>query len=83
MDTNYIIFDVSEIDIIDFNQVKQTSADTIRKSADGQFSFVKWEGEIPSSVQKLISKSRIYNHSEILTILETPEWSNRISGSTI
>lgn len=82
MDTNYIIFDVSEIDIIDFSQVKETSAETLRKSVDGQFTFVKWEGETPSFVSNLISRTKVYNQQEILDILETPEWSVKLSGTT-
>ena len=83
MDINYIIFDASEIDVIDFNQVKESSADTLRKSVDGQFTFVKWEGIMPSSISNLISRTRVYNQQEILDILETPEWSVKISGTTI
>jgi hypothetical protein len=31
----YVIFNVSELDQIDFNQVLQTSAETCRRSVDG------------------------------------------------
>lgn len=40
---NYVIFNVSEIDKIDFNQVLETSAETLRKSVDGTRTFVKWD----------------------------------------
>lgn len=83
MDINYIIFDTSEIDVIDFNQVKESSADTLRKSVDGQFTFVKWEGEIPSSILNLISRTKVYTQQEMLEILDTPEWSVKISGTTV
>ena len=83
MDINYIIFDASEIDVIDFNQVKESSADTLRKSVDGQFTFVKWEGETPSSILNLISRTKVYTQQEMLEILDTPEWSVKISGTTI
>lgn len=82
MDINYIIFDTSEIDVIDFNQVKETSADTLRKSVDGQFTFVKWIGETPSSILNLISRTKVYTQQEMLEILDTPEWSVKISGTT-
>lgn len=82
MDYNYIIFDVSEIDIIDFSQVKETSAETLRKSVDGQFTFVKWSGEMPSSISNLISRTKVYNQQEMLELLETPEWSVKLSGTT-
>ena len=70
----FMIFNVSELDNIDFNEVLETSKDTVRKSIDGNFSFVKWEGNIPSSVQSLTTKDGPYTYNEILTILEGPEW---------
>jgi hypothetical protein len=42
----YMIFSLSEADAIDFNEVLQTSAETLRKSIDGTKSFVKWETKI-------------------------------------
>jgi hypothetical protein len=70
----FMIFNVSELDNIDFNEVLETSKDTVRKSIDGTKTFVKWEGNIPSSVQSLTTKDGPYTYNEILTILEGPEW---------
>ena len=42
----YMIFSLSEVDAIDFNEVLQTSAETLRKSIDDTKSFVKWESRI-------------------------------------
>ena len=39
----YVIFEVSEIDAIDFSQVLETSAETLRKSVDETKTFVKYE----------------------------------------
>jgi hypothetical protein len=70
----YVIFNVSELNKIDFNQVLETSADTVRKSVDGTKTFVKWEGEVPSSVLTLTTKGNYLTHEEIITILATEEW---------
>jgi len=40
-----MIFNTSELDKIDFTQVLETSADTVRKSVDNTKTFVKWDGE--------------------------------------
>lgn len=40
---NYVIFNVSEIEKIDFSQVLETSAETLRRSVDGTKTFVKWD----------------------------------------
>ena len=73
---NYMIFNISEVDQIDFNTVLETSAQNIRVSVDGSKSFVKWEGEMPACVSGLTTKEGPYNHSEILAILSTEEWTD-------
>jgi len=80
----YAIFDVSELDQIDFNQVLETSVDTVRKSVDGTKTFVKWDGEVPSCVANLATKGEYLTHSEIIAILSTEAWTltmEMISGS--
>ena len=73
----FMIFNVSELSNIDFTQVLETSAETVRKSVDGTKTFVKWEGsEIPQSVNSLTTKEGPYTYSQILEILSTPEWIN-------
>jgi hypothetical protein len=71
----FMIFNVSELGNINFNEVLETSQDTVRKSVDLTKTFVKWEGEtIPPSVQNLTTKEGPYTYNEILTILSTEEW---------
>ncbi len=70
----YVIFSVSELDKINFEEVLETSAETVRKSVDETKTFVKWEGEAPASVQSLITQSKYYTHEEILNILSGQEW---------
>lgn len=79
-DRRYVIFDYSEVNKINFLQVMETSADTLRKSVDNSKTFVKYDGVMPSSVNSLISKSQEYTHSEIITILSTSEWTTPIEN---
>lgn len=73
----YVIFNVTELPQIDFNQVSETGIDTVRKSLDGTLTFVKYDGdEQPSSVVELLTKQGIYTHEEILTILSNTEWTD-------
>ena len=73
----FMILNVSELELIDFTQVCETSIDTVRKSVDGTKTFVKWDtGGIPSSVETLTTKDGPYTYEEILIILSTPEWTN-------
>ena len=71
---NFMIFNVSELNNIDFTQVLETSVDSVRKSVDGTKTFVKWDGTTPTCVTNLTTKEGPYTYSEILTILSTSEW---------
>jgi hypothetical protein len=71
----FMIFNVSELDTINFNEVLETSANTVRKSVDETKTFVKWDGvTIPPSVEALTTKQGPYTYTEILSILSTSEW---------
>lgn len=84
MNRKFLIFDMIEIDKINFDEVLETSVDTIRKSVDGTKAFIKWENVIPSFVNDLTTKSVIYSYDEFLGILNTEEWNPSliISGTT-
>lgn len=71
---NYVIFNVYELDKIDFSQVLETSADTVRRSVDGTKTFVKWDGEKPECLNNLTTALGPYTHDEILEILSMSEW---------
>ena len=66
----YIILDSSEVGNVDFDEVIQVSADTLRYSVDGSKFLLKYEGDTPSFLE---GKTE-YTHSEILVILATDEW---------
>lgn len=72
----YVIFNVSELGSVNFDEVLETSADTVRKSLDETKTFVKFEGSMPSSISALTTKTQEYTHSEILVILAGPEWTD-------
>ena len=71
---NFMIFNVSELNQIDFSKVLETSSDTIRKSVDETKTFVKWDGAMPTCVSNLTTKQGPYTYDEIMTILSTTEW---------
>jgi hypothetical protein len=74
----FMIFNVSELSNINFEEVLETSIDTVRKSVDETKTFVKWDGVIPECVVTLTTKEGPYTYDEILNILSTPEWSEPI-----
>jgi hypothetical protein len=68
----YVIINTSETGSIDFSQVNQTSADTLRFNISGSQTFVKFDGDTPS----FLDGKTQYSHSEILTILTGSAWTD-------
>jgi hypothetical protein len=71
----FAIFSTTELNQIDFTEVLETSAKTVRLSTDGTLTFVKWDTEIPPpSVQALTTIEGYYTYEEMLDILSGEEW---------
>lgn len=75
-DREFMIFNVSELNSVDFTKVEETSIDTVRKSVDGTKTFCKWDGPTPDFFNSMTTKEGPYTYTEILTILATPEWTD-------
>ena len=71
MSRTFVILDADEVVNINFNEVIEDSADTLRFSLDGDKTFVKFEGDTPDF---LVGKTT-NTHSEMLAILQTEELS--------
>lgn len=71
---NFAIFSTTELDKIDFSQVLEIDATTVRKNVAGDKTFVKWDGEQPAFVETLETLEGPYTYTEISDILSTPEW---------
>jgi hypothetical protein len=70
----YLIFSVDELTLVNFDEVLETSIDTVRKSIDGTKTFVNWVGDTPSFVDNITTKEGPYTYDEILEILSTADW---------
>lgn len=69
MNRKFVILEADEVSSVDFSQVIESSADTLRHSSDGK-TFVKYDGDQPSFLD---GKEEI-SHAEMLAILDTDEW---------
>jgi hypothetical protein len=69
---NYVIIDASEVSSVDFDQILETSPETLRFSVDGSQTFVKFEGDTPSFLEGKTANT----HSEMLEILAGEEWTD-------
>jgi len=65
---------IEDVQFVDFSQVGQTSADTIRKSLDGLQFILKWD-ETPTFIEdETIKPISIMTHAECYELINTPEW---------
>ncbi len=67
----YVIIEASEVDSVDFSQVVENNANSIRYKADDSQAIVKFDSDTTPSF--LDGKTQ-YSHSEILAIVNTAEW---------
>ena len=72
MSKKYVILNSDEVSSIIFDQVIESSAQTLRYNIDpaGTKTFVKFEGATPS----FLDGKTQYTHSEILEVMATSEW---------
>lgn len=66
----YVIFNMTDANIIDFSLIKETSLETLRLSLDSTKCVLEFEGDTPAFLENL----QQYSHSEILEIMSTSQW---------
>jgi hypothetical protein len=71
----YAIIDINDITSVDFSQVEQNSADTVRKSLDGLKFVLKWNVEPTFIADGTITPLQTLTHAECLALMATAEWS--------
>tara|TARA_R100000353_G_C6496126_1_gene192980 strand:+ start:568 stop:786 length:219 start_codon:yes stop_codon:yes gene_type:complete len=66
----YVIFEMINSNLIDFNLVEETSLETLRLSLDNTKCILKFKNETPAFLVGL----QQYNQEEILQITSNSEW---------
>ena len=76
----YAIINLTDISLIDFSQIAQSSASTIRKSLDDTQFVIKWqEGYIPTFIMDgTVVPIQDYDHHAILQLMASDKWSEPI-----
>ena len=74
----YAIINISDINLIDFSQIGETNADTLRKNiAQTQF-VIKWNTEPSFISDGSVVPVSILTHSQCLELMATSEWTEEI-----
>ena len=76
----YATVNLSDIGLIDFAQVGESAASTVRKSLDNTQFVIKWqEGYVPTFITDgTVVPVGTYDHHAILELMATPAWSEEI-----
>ena len=76
----YAVINLTDVGLIDFAQVGETSASTIRKSLDDTQFVIKWQdGYTPTFITDgSVVPIGTYDHHAILELMATPAWSEPI-----
>ena len=69
-DRQYVIINASDVSSVNFDDVLETSGDTLRYNIAGDETFVKYEGPKPRC---LYGKDTL-SHSAMLTVLSGEAW---------
>lgn len=60
---------------IDFSQVGESSAETVRRSLDNTLFVIKYNAEPTFIADGTVTPSQVLSHSECLELMATSEWS--------
>jgi hypothetical protein len=76
----YVTLDLSEATELNFEEIQQTSLETLRISIDGTKTVIKWftANGVPSSVAALTTKGSYLTHDEALILMSTEAWTTDI-----
>ena len=76
----YAVIKLTDIGLIDFGQVAQSSASTVRKSLDNSQFVIKWqEGYEPTFISDgSVVPLQVLTHAECLELMATSDWSEEI-----
>ena len=67
---HWVIVNTDDVTDEMINNALQINSATLRKTLDGSKALLKWDGDTPSCFDGITT----YNHSEILTILNSSDW---------
>ena len=66
----YTILTADELENVDFSEVKETNAQTLRYNNEKTKFLLKFDGDTPS----FLAGKELFDYDSIMQILNSPEW---------
>ena len=73
----------TDLQNIDFSQVGQSSAETVRRSLDDTLFVIKYNAEPTFINDGTVTPSKVLTHSQALELMATAEWSEPMPEENI
>tara|TARA_R100001463_G_scaffold117872_1_gene173522 strand:- start:113 stop:385 length:273 start_codon:yes stop_codon:yes gene_type:complete len=72
----YAIISISDLELIDFSEIQETSKNTIRLSLDNSEFVIKWQKQEPTFISDgKVTPLQVLSHAEALQLMATSDWS--------
>ena len=80
---NHLVYAIcniaTDLQNIDFSQVGESSASTVRRSLDDTLFVIKYNAEPTFIKDGTVTPSQVLTHSEALELMSTPAWNEPIT----
>lgn len=76
MTRSHLIIKVSQLRKVVFNEVCETSIETVRHNVERDKAMIRWDGDQPAFVSNLTETEGPYTPAEIKAILQTDAWTD-------
>jgi hypothetical protein len=70
----YLIINSEYISNLDFSQINETSAETVRKNLAGNLCIIEWDIQDPDFLSNIGEKQGPYSIDQILQIVSSDSW---------
>jgi hypothetical protein len=70
----YVVFLSSELDLVDFGQVLETSKNTVRLSVDRSKTFVNWDTDTQPDFIQNLTEPEVMEYEQIIDTLSSGFW---------
>jgi len=75
----YAIISITDLELIDFSEIQETSKYTIRLSLDNTQFVIKWQKQEPTFIADgSVIPLQVLSHAEAFELMQTSDWSEPI-----
>ena len=74
MSKTYCTIPTGELGSVDFAQTSMTNALSVPRNLTGDSALIKWQGDMPASLNSITGKSETMTQAQATALLRSAEW---------